>query len=636
MGSKSSVYLVSLALLFAGCQDEGLSQQVGQLEVTAEPSAGQVRLNEPLGIHYGEVPIYGSADAKFTIRNVSGVNVLVERVELETSTDGLFTTTLISNNETLSAPFEIGPKGTETALTSLSVRHSANGQDGDIESATLKLYTTAGTSGADVIELRLEATALFVGQPNLELQYQSNTYKLPEDCSSITAEGVCELAPLAFGNVALGSATSTNLLLRNIPAAGTCSLPPLADGGSDCSPVCAVTFDKDPANQDLGLGFVPSDVGFSLSGSANVPFVVAPEEPNCSNEGNMVRGELKLVINFQAAETTGTANSTLYLESNDPDAPRIAIPLVASSQEGPEAKATLRLCDDQNPPPACVQDAAAIRPLSRVYFDGSGSSDPNGEDLVAYEWEVVEYPDGAGPENGLYAPTGADSPQYSIFVPLAGEYVVRLRVTNQSGVTSGISAESDVSFTALPDSRLHLQLVWDHPQNDQDLHLVRVNDEGAALIYHSDYDCYWSNCKPSCGQGGNDDCTPVQWFGTEDPFTGPNPSLDIDDQNGLGPENINVDEPAPGKYRVYVYYYGLTDPTSYPTDVTVRLYIDGILRQQSRANLERNDLWAVMEIDWKEDDTATISIPEPDAQSIVELNSIPQNNIGHVFTPDPF
>ena len=44
----------------------------------------------------------------------------------------------------------------------------------------------------------------------------------------------------------------------------------------------------------------------------------------------------------------------------------------------------------------------------------------------------------------------------------------------------------------------------------------------------------------------------------------PGVSLDIDDTSGLGPENINIDEPAPGRYRIYIHYYGLTDEEAVP------------------------------------------------------------------------
>ena len=62
----------------------------------------------------------------------------------------------------------------------------------------------------------------------------------------------------------------------------------------------------------------------------------------------------------------------------------------------------------------------------------------------------------------------------------------------------------------------------------------------------SPYDCYFANPNPDWGPTG-----PVG-----------NPSLDIDDVNGAGPENINLNDPEytdqttiPGPYLVGVHYY---------------------------------------------------------------------------------
>jgi hypothetical protein len=47
------------------------------------------------------------------------------------------------------------------------------------------------------------------------------------------------------------------------------------------------------------------------------------------------------------------------------------------------------------------------------------------------------------------------------------------------------------------------------------------------------------------------------------------PHLDIDDTNGFGPENINIDRPVPGVYRVGVHAWGGA------ANVTVRIYCGG-------------------------------------------------------------
>src|SRR5262249_52469498 len=88
---------------------------------------------------------------------------------------------------------------------------------------------------------------------------------------------------------------------------------------------------------------------------------------------------------------------------------------------------------------------------------------------------------------------------------------------------------------------------------------------------------------------------------------GANPHLDIDDTNGLGPENINIDNPNPATYRIYVHYYG-DIAGSEATRSTVRVYLNGVQRAEYRRTLSHEkDLWAVADITWMADDTGTVT-----------------------------
>jgi hypothetical protein len=100
-------------------------------------------------------------------------------------------------------------------------------------------------------------------------------------------------------------------------------------------------------------------------------------------------------------------------------------------------------------------------------------------------------------------------------------------------------------------------MFWDTDGTDMDLHLLspiakRWFDED------SNQDCFYSTCGDP----------PPNWG---DPNTGSDdPHLDIDDTDGFGPENINIDRPAPGVYRVGVHaFQGLANK------VTVRIYCGG-------------------------------------------------------------
>lgn len=104
---------------------------------------------------------------------------------------------------------------------------------------------------------------------------------------------------------------------------------------------------------------------------------------------------------------------------------------------------------------------------------------------------------------------------------------------------------------------LSIQLVWDHPTADLDLHLVR--SAGAPF---SDDDCYYQNCKAVGG---------LDW-----PPSGAagNPWMDIDDTNGIGPENIVAETLADGTYVIAVHYYSPNSSTVALT-YTVRAFSRG-------------------------------------------------------------
>jgi hypothetical protein len=262
----------------------------------------------------------------------------------------------------------------------------------------------------------------------------------------------------------------------------------------------------------------------------------------------------------------------------------------------PVAVAAFRAYDPDNPS-APFTEPAHIAPLVRLYFDGRGSydpKDPSDPSLIAgYQWEVVEYPVGTNPED--FQPQGQSSALFSFWVPLAGEYRVRLTVVNTDGVSSLATDQAFVSADVVPCclGGLHLQLVWDHPSNDVDLHLV--NHGLDPRLCNPDSDCFFQNR------------TPI-WFGTAAAGTGPNPHMDIDDIEGFGPENINIDSVEAGTYRVYVHYFGGGPGV---TRATLRMYANALQVAEFRRSLEsEQDIWWVAEIVVQPDHTIGVQ-PAP-------------------------
>ena len=73
------------------------------------------------------------------------------------------------------------------------------------------------------------------------------------------------------------------------------------------------------------------------------------------------------------------------------------------------------------------------------------------------------------------------------------------------------------------------------------------------------------------------------------------PSLDVDDLSGYGPENINVDAPVNGTYTAAVHFFS----GSADTYVTVKIYVNGgLAHESSRQFTNDDDFWEVAQVQW--------------------------------------
>ncbi|MCP4654752.1 MAG: hypothetical protein GY856_04950, partial [bacterium] len=87
-------------------------------------------------------------------------------------------------------------------------------------------------------------------------------------------------------------------------------------------------------------------------------------------------------------------------------------------------------------------------------------------------------------------------------------------------------------------------------------------------------------------------------WGSYDPTADDDPSLDLDDSDGAGPENLNLDKPQYGlAYTIGIHYW---DDHGFGTSfATVRVYIADILVfQEEWVELAQHDMWEVATIDW--------------------------------------
>ena len=206
--------------------------------------------------------------------------------------------------------------------------------------------------------------------------------------------------------------------------------------------------------------------------------------------------------------------------------------------------------------PVAVCTSSPTEPYAlydEVTFDGSDSYVPGGGEIVGYEWALIAKPEGSA----VAMPSGSGAIRSGMIPDLVGDYTAELVVTSDEGEASD---PCYTTVSAVPSQDLWVEMFWDVPDDDMDLHLLAP---GGAL--ESSNDCYSLTC---VGRA-------LEWgvAGAED-----NPSLDIDDIPGTGPENINIQEPEEAVYTVVVHDYSFSTPDYHgANNVTVRIYLSGEL-----------------------------------------------------------
>jgi len=235
------------------------------------------------------------------------------------------------------------------------------------------------------------------------------------------------------------------------------------------------------------------------------------------------------------------------------------------------------------PPVAvCSVDPNPVSPpFESAVWIGNSSYDPSGGTIIDYSWTLVSEPDGST----VLMPSGTAN-RYPFTPVLAGTYVGQLVVTNEEGLSSD---PCEVTLEAVPTESLWVEMFWEQSQDDMDLHLLV---DGGSLETRDD--CYYSNCTPSAQI-----FFPMDWGSTG--YTGDNPTLDLDDIPGTGPENINIDTPHPGAvYTVVVHDYTGSTPDVYTSNsVTVNVYLDGSLAWTDTRPVEGDGSYTYFaRIDW--------------------------------------
>ncbi|MCB9736360.1 MAG: choice-of-anchor D domain-containing protein [Deltaproteobacteria bacterium] len=244
-----------------------------------------------------------------------------------------------------------------------------------------------------------------------------------------------------------------------------------------------------------------------------------------------------------------------------------------------------------------VQEGEEVIPQTKLHLIGSQSYAATGT-IDRYQWEVRQP---AGSQSVFLPSATAADPTFEANV--AGTYIFRLTVVDSSGTESCVPAETTVLVN--PDEAIHIELLWDTPSDpnqtdegpeagaDLDVHFLHqfatggYDGDGDGKLdgwFDSQFDCFWHNAKPN--------------WGSIDPTVDDDPSLDRDDTDGAGPENVNLNSPEDGKsYRVGVHYW---DDHGYGRSyATLRIYIFSTqVFEVQGTELVDKDMWYVATVDW--------------------------------------
>lgn len=199
--------------------------------------------------------------------------------------------------------------------------------------------------------------------------------------------------------------------------------------------------------------------------------------------------------------------------------------------------------------------------------------------IVEYRWTLIDAPDGSAAALGQNVDLA--DPNRPFEADIVGQYTFELVAINDLGDES---EPCEAILDAIPKEDLRVEMFWTEPGDDMDLHLIRNNGQPNGRN-----DCYYRNCDQS-----NDDV--LNWG--EGGNRKDNPTLDLDDIPGVGPENINLEKPAEDFYSVMVHDYpGSTYMDA--NEVTVNIYLQGeLVFEETRTITGENSETYFADIDW--------------------------------------
>jgi hypothetical protein len=358
----------------------------------------------------------------------------------------------------------------------------------------------------------------------------------------------------------------------------------------------------------IRLASNPGDTAYSLNPEAPTSLNLEPAQTHVVDVSMFPNAA------YLAADDDGILEDTLLVDSDAENTPHLEIPLFGGANLAP-IPVVVELITRQ----PVVKVAPRINPPRLVTFDGSETTDPEG-DPFTYSWSLAEIPEGS---NSYLL--GQLEAQTQVAVDAVGTFVVRLRATDNRGAwaeADGIVLPRDFAVVLEWDTASSApcqqfseeyceELMQTNPvqarteccgQTDIDLHLIApggtLGDYGTCpdgCVVDESTDggppvstdhCYEESDEhqDTCRQLGTD----CQRFFNGFPEWGrpgrvDDPSADIDDVRGFGPEVITMNEPADGAYSTVVHF--CTDRIGEPTVATVKFYVKGVLEHTAGPQL---------------------------------------------------
>jgi hypothetical protein len=489
--------------------------------------------------NFGEVEITSGRFFRFRIVNDSPIPLSVTNILVEG--DPAF-----SLNDNFTFPLIVPPLDEEIEPTEVTVRFTPTLESN--VSGTVTIMSDAvnleegdpeDPSDDEHVVVQMTGTGIDLGRPELVVT--------PASCD--------------FGEVGVGVAAFCDVTLENI-------------GSRDLQiEQTSFTAETPLASGDGGSNFDTALNGFGRQTLLFFPLFIAP-------------GTATSVRLFANPPTPNAMSGTWIIPSNDVANPTVEVPLNVLGAEAPTAVAevlSINGVTNNDPSPQ-------VQPLDDVVLTGEHSVAANAMGtIVAWQWEIISQPNESSVV--LTNPTGQttgfqfDSAGGTFTgLDVAGTYEIGLTVTDDGTPPLTSSNEATVVLNSIPQDALHVQLTWDSPDYDIDVHVIK--DGGPWCSQQS---CYYGNCKQTA-------TLRPEWDGVAGPTSG-DPSLDIDDLSGYGPENVNIDVPVNGSYRVGVHAYSFT--LTEEVFATLKIFINGALAfEDARLLAAGRDFWEVAEVQW--------------------------------------